>query len=158
MGFACGWPLGLMFGAMLAQAQARIFRRGGDADRAVSAGGTTTSGSALASATEKHLGQSILVETARRRRLLGRCRWRPAVSRTATPSPRFDHVFRYPFHQQDYLRSLADLTYIMSRCYAFGVVCQNGFALATSRTFWRTPRPIRQVQLRQRPASAPRCI
>lgn len=93
------------------------------------AGGTTDIGlRALASATEKHLGQSILIEN------------RPGVGGVLGPmqmasGSRPDGytisqipitVFRYPFTAKTTFEPLSDLTYIMSVSgYTFGVVVKN---------------------------------
>jgi tripartite-type tricarboxylate transporter receptor subunit TctC len=99
------------------------------------AGGTTDIGlRALASATEKHLGQSILIEN------------RPGVGGVLGPMQMASGakpdgytisqipitVFRYPFTAKTTFDPLADLTYIISVSgYTFGVVVKTDAPWAT---------------------------
>jgi tripartite-type tricarboxylate transporter receptor subunit TctC len=99
------------------------------------AGGTTDIGlRALATTTEKHLGQPVLIEN------------RPGVGGVLGPMQMASGskpdgytiaqipitVFRYPFTTKTTFDPLADLTYIMSVSgYTFGVVVQNDAPWAT---------------------------
>jgi tripartite-type tricarboxylate transporter receptor subunit TctC len=127
--------LGAMLGAC-ASAQAQDFpTRPVTLIVPYAAGGTTDIGlRALAQATEKHLGQSVLIEN------------RPGVGGVLGPmqmasGSRPDGytisqipitVFRYPFTAKTSFEPLNDLTYIMSVSgYTFGIVVQNDAPWAT---------------------------
>jgi tripartite-type tricarboxylate transporter receptor subunit TctC len=99
------------------------------------AGGTTDIGlRALASATEKHLGQSILVEN---RAGVGGVLGPMQMASNSKPdgytiSQIPITVFRYPFTSKTTFDPLADLTYIMSVSgYAFGIVVRPDAPWAT---------------------------
>ena len=99
------------------------------------AGGTTDIGlRALATATEKHLGQSILIEN---RTGVGGVLGPMQMASGAKPdgytiSQIPITVFRYPFTAKTTFDPLADLTYIMSVSgYTFGVVVKDDAPWAT---------------------------
>ena len=99
------------------------------------AGGTTDIGlRALATATEKHLGQSVLIEN---RTGVGGVLGPMQMASGSKPdgytiSQIPITVFRYPFTAKTTFDPLADLTYIMSLSgYTFGIVVRNEAPWAT---------------------------
>ena len=127
------------------------------------AGGTTDIGlRALAAATEKHLGQSIVIENrAGAGGVLG-----PLQMATNSAPDGYTiaqipiTVFRYPFTRKTTFDPVNDLSYIMSLSgYTFGVVVKKDAPWAT---FQRLPRrrqgQSRQDQLRHARRRAPPCI
>ncbi len=156
--------LGLTLGTAQAQAQSQDFpTRPVTLIVPYAAGGTTDIGlRALATATEKHLGQSILIEN---RTGVGGVLGPMQMASGSKPdgytiSQVPITVFRYPFTSKTTFDPLADLTYIMSVSgYAFGVVVRPDGPWATfSRICWRMPKPIPASSAMARREPAPRCI